>query len=357
MKNKKQTPRSTAPRPPRRILITPGDPAGVGPEIVWETLNQPRIQKLCKDITLVCVGAFKPFRQFRPTWRQLHSRQDDFGAYSEKILFLCAPETAAPGKHLGGFQSGWSIQRSAELLLKGQAHALVTGPISKEHLQKGGYPFVGHTDFLAHLCGVKDDFVMMLANRFLKVALVTTHLPLEKVSENITASRLEKTLLKTAEGLRTLWKIKKPKIAVTALNPHAGEGGLLGSQEKEILIPTLKKLQGSHGAHFSLSGPFSADTFFCDFAPRFSADGKTFSIPNPAYDAVVCMYHDQGLIPVKLLDFGRTVNITLGLPFIRTSVDHGTAFERVGKGIADPTSLETALELAIELSETQPEKR
>jgi 4-hydroxythreonine-4-phosphate dehydrogenase len=179
---------------------------------------------------------------------------------------------------------------------------------------------------------------MMLANEQLRVSLVTGHLPLGKVSKAVTRALIRKTTLQTAQSLQRLWGIRKPRIAVLGLNPHAGEGGLLGSEEKRIdaEIRALRKNRS-----FTVDGPFSADTFF-------ALNQRAFK--KERYDAVVCMYHDQALIPVKLLDFGKTVNITLGLPIIRTSVDHGTGFDIVGTGKADPSSLLEAIRLADQLA-------
>jgi 4-hydroxythreonine-4-phosphate dehydrogenase len=215
----------------------------------------------------------------------------------------------------------------------------VTGPISKERLQKGGFHYAGHTEFLAHLCGLKQDGVtMMLANSQLRVSLVTTHISLQNVSKFLTKEKISQTVLQTVEGLKLFWGIEKPKIAILSLNPHAGENGLFGDEEIKVIRPTLENLKNlGETSCFEIEGPFPADTFFAHH------------ISNPKFDAVVCMYHDQGLIPVKLIDFQNTINVTLGLPIIRTSVDHGVGFDIAGKNRADPSSLLAAIQAAMRM--------
>jgi 4-hydroxythreonine-4-phosphate dehydrogenase len=256
------------------------------------------------------------------------------------VWLLPAPERAPKGRFLAGYQSGWSIERAVRLIQSGHAQALITGPISKNRLQRGGYQYMGHTDFLADLCGVGKRFTMMMANDQLKISLVTTHLALKDVPRAITREKVRRAVLQTEDSLRHWWGIKKPHIAVAALNPHAGEGGILGKEEIQIIEPELRALQKQARGRYRLEGPLPADTLF--------ATGR--------YDAVVCMYHDQGLIPVKQLDFQRTVNVTLGLPLVRTSVDHGTAFDIAGKGIADSSSFESAVDLAIQIVSTARNK-
>jgi 4-hydroxythreonine-4-phosphate dehydrogenase len=240
---------------------------------------------------------------------------------------------------LAGFQSGWSLETAARMALAGEACALVTGPISKERLQRGGYPYFGHTDFLADLCKGRSSKpipnTMMLANDRLRVSLVTTHLALGRVPAALTRAGIRRATLQTYEALRAYWRIRRPRIAICALNPHAGENGLMGREEIELVTPEAAFLRRKLAGRAQILGPLPADTLFTQLG---------------AYDAVVAMYHDQGLIPVKLLDFPRTVNVTLGLPIVRTSVDHGVAFDLVGKGTADPTSLESALDLAIRIT-------
>jgi 4-hydroxythreonine-4-phosphate dehydrogenase len=317
----------------------------VGPEIVWKSLCSPSARRRWKSHDLLCVGARAPFERLRA--RIIEAKLDRTGAViplgkarpSGPFVWLL-PAPTRSSRFLPGFQCGWAIEQATRLIGLGSAQALVTGPISKERLQRGGYPYVGHTDFLADLCGVKEDFTMMLANERLRISLVTTHLALKDVPRALTRPRLRRAVLQTERHLRTWWGIRKPRIAVAALNPHAGEAGILGKEEIRVIEPELKALRVKTRGRAVIDGPLPADTLFAQ---------HVLAKPKNRYDAVVCMYHDQGLIPVKLLDFPRTVNVTLGLPLVRTSVDHGVAFDIAGQGIADPSSFESAVDLAIDI--------
>ena len=226
------------------------------------------------------------------------------------------------------------------VIQKGLLRGLVTGPISKDRLQGGGYPFAGHTEMLAKLCGVKE-VTMMLANPSLRVSLVTIHVPLRKVAALTTAAALTRAIQHTVTFLRAQKGMALPRIAILGLNPHAGESGRLGTEEENIFKPLMKKLGQKMKGLCELSGPFPADTFFALHMAR---------PVRERHDAVVSCYHDQGLTAVKLIDFKRTVNLTLGLPWVRTSVYHGTAFDIAGRGIADCSSFEAAFEEAALLS-------
>jgi 4-hydroxythreonine-4-phosphate dehydrogenase len=324
------------------LAITPGDPDGIGPEIVWKA-----VQSLGKSTgyDLLCVGAKLPFTRLgarvveaSPADISLSRLKPPSDLTEPYIWLLAAPEKAPEGTNLAGYQSGWSIEQATQLVLSGKAAALVTGPISKDRLQKGGFFYPGHTEFLADLCS-SQSVTMMLANQFLRVSLVTVHMGIKEVPTALTRKELRRAILQTAEGLSRLWGIKKPRIGVTALNPHAGESGLFGNEETKIIQPEIEALTLTHSQEFEISGPYPADTLFAK---------QNLTPPGQRFDAIVCMYHDQGLIPVKLLDFHKTVNITLGLPMIRTSVDHGVGFDIAGKGIADPSSLCAAIDLAID---------
>jgi len=337
---------------PKILAVTPGDPAGIGPEIVWKSLRSPRLRRRWKDHALLCIGAREPFDQLGAPVIEIKSDLLD-GTHAlvpprHKGPFVwLLPAPTRSRFFLPGFQSGWAIERAARLVLAGHAQALVTGPISKERLQRGGYKYVGHTDFLADLCAVREDFTMMLANDLLRVSLVTTHLALKDVPRAITRERVRRAVTQTAEHLIHWWGIARPRIAVAALNPHAGEAGILGREEIRVIEPELRALRAKARGRYVIDGPLPADTLFANelLAPR-----------SERHDAVVCMYHDQGLIPVKLLDFKRTVNVTLGLPIVRTSVDHGVAFDIAGQGIADASSFESAVDLAIDIVKRRPAK-
>jgi 4-hydroxythreonine-4-phosphate dehydrogenase len=332
------------------LLITPGDPEGIGPEIAWAAFRQLR---RTPGLALVLVGAKRPFARMGAPVQELSI--DDRGALSEpdalvrllrngKLPLLPAPERAPGGRFLPGYQSGWAVGAAVRLIRSGRADALVTGPLSKARLNRGGFPFPGHTELLAHLCGVRD-VTMMLANSRLRVSLVTTHLSLADVPSSINRRGVRRALLQTLEFLQRDCGIRHPRIALAALNPHAGEGGLFGNEEKRILAPEIRAIQRSR-KDFCLLGPFPADTLF---ARHVAAP------PQERFDAIVCMYHDQGLVPVKLLDFPKTVNVTLGLPIVRTSVDHGTGFDLVGTGKANPSSLVSAIRLAQRIIENRKE--
>ncbi|MEN9723982.1 MAG: hypothetical protein RJB38_1968 [Pseudomonadota bacterium] len=333
------------------IALTPGDPEGIGPEIVLKTLlNRTFMRTLPRHLRLVVVGSPTPFERLgAPIEIMNESDLGDIPQDQKKVRILAPPQPIPRRSKrfsIPGYVSGWAIEKATKLALQGSVAALVTGPISKERLQAGGYPFPGHTEMLAALCRRKA-VTMMLANEQLRISLVTTHLPLNKVSRAITPQEITRAVEHTAEALLNNWRISRPKIAVAALNPHAGEGGLFGTEETRIIQPTIQRLRRSNPG-ILLEGPLPADTLF--------AKNAAARMPE-RYDAVICMYHDQGLIPVKLLDFPRTVNVTLGLPIIRTSVDHGVAFDIAGKGSADPSSFQSALRMACAMVEGRQENR
>ncbi len=220
--------------------------------------------------------------------------------------------------------------------MTGSAEALVTAPLSKEALHQAGEDFAGHTEMLADLAGLKADQVgMMLVGGGLRVFLATRHLGLKRALSSLEPLALKKSIRLCVGGLNSLFSIPKPRLALAALNPHAGEGGAFGDEEGRILRPIVRSFQKER--KFRLRGPIPADTVFVQAM-------------RGHYDAVVCLYHDQGLIPLKLLAFDSGVNITLGLPFIRTSPDHGTAYDISGKNKADPGSMKAAIHLAIDLA-------
>jgi 4-phospho-D-threonate 3-dehydrogenase / 4-phospho-D-erythronate 3-dehydrogenase len=311
------------------IALTPGDPDGIGPEIIQKVLKKRRT--FGAHFHPLIIGDPKPFTQSKLPL-DFFSSFDSIQIVNGRIPFLVPTESE---KRLPGWYSGWAIQTATKLCLEKKAAAIVTGPIDKDRLQKGGFAYFGHTDLLADLCDVKQ-VTMMLANNSLRVSLVTIHQSLKSVSNSLSEARIHQTLMQTEDTLRTDFGIKKPRIAVLGLNPHCGERGLMGSEEINVILPAIETYRKKN-RRSEVEGPFPADTFF---AVHY---GKK---PTKRFDAVVAMYHDQGLIPVKMIDFEETVNITLGLPIIRTSVDHGTAFDIAGKGIASPKSLEAAIRLA-----------
>jgi 4-hydroxythreonine-4-phosphate dehydrogenase len=335
------------------LAVTPGDPEGIGPEVVWKTLQADHSRFKRSKVALLCVGAREPFERLRAPVIEVSAQQLERGlALPPKqrgpYVWL-VPAPRASQRFLPGFQSGWSIETATRLVQKGLASALVTGPISKERLQKGGYNYPGHTEFLASLCKTKQ-VTMMLANDQLRISLVTIHIALKDVPSALTRTELRRAVIQTAQHLREGWGISRPRVAVAALNPHAGESGLFGNEEVRVISPELVSLRKRFGKQFDLYGPLPADTLFAK---------HHLAQPRGEFDAVVCMYHDQGLIPVKLLDFPNTVNVTLGLPIVRTSVDHGVGFDIAGKGVADPSSFRSAVRMALEITQhsTRSKKR
>jgi 4-hydroxythreonine-4-phosphate dehydrogenase len=334
----------------RLILITPGDPEGIGPEItakIFQARGRRSLKSLYPDIRFACVGARAPFEKLGAKILSFDENvlASDFGDLGQHIPILSAP-SVAPKKSifLEGYQSGWAIEKATRLIQAGIAEAIVTGPISKERLQRGGFKYTGHTDFLADLCQA-GEVTMMLANEQLRISLVTVHIGLKDVPKALTREKLRRAILHTVDSLKNWWGISKPRVAIAALNPHAGEDGLFGDEEIRVITPEIESLQkDAKRRGYTLVGPLPADTLFANHVMA-SAQNR----PQNRFDAVVCMYHDQGLIPVKLLDFPRTVNVTLGLPIVRTSVDHGVAFDIAGQNKADPSSLESAIELAVDI--------
>jgi 4-hydroxythreonine-4-phosphate dehydrogenase len=282
-----------------RIALTVGDPAGIGPEIVRKATSDPRVRELCEPI----------------------------------VYAPANPQDFAPGQLSAAAASAAYdlIVRAVDDAMAGRVAAVVTAPISKEAFSLAGLPWRGHTDLLAHL--TRSPFVaMMFESPALRVVLATVHVALRDVPALITRDRIERTVRLTAAELPR-FGIERPRMAVAGLNPHAGEHGLMGTEEDEAIVPALGACRADG---LDVAGPLPPDTVFSR-----AARGE--------FDAVVACYHDQGLIPVKLLAFGESVNVTLGLPIIRTSVDHGTAFDIAGRGIADPGSMIQAVRLAARL--------
>jgi 4-hydroxythreonine-4-phosphate dehydrogenase len=320
-----------------RIAITMGDPAGIGPEILVKALADEDIRSRHR---LLLIGEKRAMRRavdvcgLDPDIRMLQDEHDwliedpgpaflDLGADVEHEIRLGVIDKNA-GRLAARF-----IEKAAGLAMEGKVDAMVTCPIHKEALALAGVPFPGHTELLAHLTGARK-VVMMLAGERLKVTLVTIHCPLSDVPGLLTRERILETILITNRGLRRDWGLANPRLAVAGFNPHAGEGGLFGKEETDIIAPAVEAAR-SEGVN--AVGPLPPDTVF-------------FQAAAGRFDAVVCMYHDQGLIPLKLLHFQDGVNVTLGLPIVRVSVDHGTAFDIAGRGTADPTSLINAIKTA-----------
>jgi len=289
-----------------RIAITVGDPAGIGPEVAGKAAADPRVLHVCEPI--------------------LYSPPQG--------------DTFAAGELSGaaGRAAYDSIVRAVADARAGVVDAIATAPVNKEAFRLGGLPWNGHTDLLAHLTG-SSHVAMMFYSEPLRVVLATVHIALAEVPRALTRESLEATIDLTARELPR-FGIARPRIAVAGLNPHAGEHGLFGREEETAIRPAI---EACRARGVDVDGPFPGDTIFV-------------RARRGEFDVVVACYHDQGLIPVKLVAFGQAVNVTLGLPIIRTSVDHGTAFDIAGKGVADPESMIAAVLLAARLAGGRPER-
>lgn len=320
------------------IAITMGDPCGIGPEIIIKALQAPEVAKICVPLVIGDKSALE--RALSVCGSTLKIREiaaaGDARAVPVGTVPLLALSRLAETDMVYGAPSVAAgdavyryICRAAELCLDGEVAAMATAPISKEAMHRAGHDYPGHTELLAELCGT-DNFIMMLAGDILRVSLVTIHEALADVPRLVTFDQVLKTIRITAEGVARLTGKGSPKLAVLALNPHCGEGGKFGTEEAEVIGPAI---HAARQEGIDAEGPLSADTLF-----HFAQQGL--------YDGVVAMYHDQGLIPLKMLHFDDGVNITLGLPIIRTSVDHGTAYNLAGTGKASEKSLLAAIRMA-----------
>jgi len=328
------------------ITITMGDPAGIGPEIILKGLLRDDIYRVCRPIILGDIGVLRIVSKKAGSLSlQLISSPSEVTGRPGLIEVMpvsdLKEDSFMPGQPTidGGKAMVDYIMKAVELNMSDQVSAMVTCPINKELMHLAGYRFDGHTELMAHLTHTKDC-VMMLAGDRLRVSLVTIHCPLGEVPQRLSKELIVKTITITCRALEEDFGIKRPHVAVAALNPHAGESGLFGPEDKEIIRPAVEEVKNGG---LLVDGPFPADTIF-------------YHAINGRFDAVVAMYHDQGSIPVKLLHFSDAVNITLGLPIIRTSVDHGTAYDIAGKGVADPSSLVAAIKMAAKIATARKRK-
>jgi len=323
------------------IGITMGDPSGIGPEIINKLFLDNNLLSICNPLVIGDMEVLSEYADDSLSINEIASlneakftsgTMDVFKLSSlEKKDFLPGNPTPAGGAAMVKY-----ILAAVDMCVKGEIAAMVTCPLNKALMNSAGYNYQGHTQLIADLTDT-EDYVMMLAGAKLRVTLVTIHCALRDVPKNLNSKNILKTISITASALKKDFGIKEPKIAVAALNPHAGEGGLFGKEDEHIIRPAV---DAAIAQGHDVSGPHPADTLY----PR-AVSGR--------FDAVVNMYHDQGLIPLKLLHFSDGVNITLGLPIIRTSVDHGTAYDIAGKGIADHQSLRAAVMMAAEMAETR----
>jgi 4-hydroxythreonine-4-phosphate dehydrogenase len=287
-----------------RIAITLGDPRGIGPEVVGKALARDGDEPCCVPVLVGPSGCDLPV-------------DVEIGAW----------DASSGSMAQAGTLSGRAIERATAMAVAGEVDAICTAPIDKRALLSGGYDFPGHTEMLASLTGCQT--VMMLASERLRVVLVTTHIPLREVHHALTATAITTTAAITRRGLRELFAIAEPRLALCALNPHGGDGGRFGDEDERLLLPVA---EAEH-----LAGPFPADTVFV-------------RAMRGEFDAVLAPYHDVGMTAIKVASFGSAVNVTLGLPFVRTSPDHGTALDIAGRGVADADSMWGALRLASSLA-------
>ena len=336
----------TQPPTPNRphLAVTLGDPAGIGPEVILKALADPAIAQNCQ-ITLV--GSRKLLQQ---CYQQLKQQTAIADPEQFPILDIDLNQEAialGTGNAASGGASFAYMKEAIARTLAGDYQAIVTGPIAKTCWKAAGHPYPGQTELLAESAQIKRFGMLFVAksphsNWTLRTLLATTHIPLRQVPDALTPDLLTWKLDLLIECLRQDFGIQTPRIAISGLNPHSGENGQLGNEEKDWLIPWIKQQQNIH-PQATIDGPIPPDTLWVKPAQAW------FGTATNAHDAYLALYHDQGLIPVKLMAFDKAVNTTIGLPFIRTSPDHGTAFDIAGQGIADCASMKSALGLAAEL--------
>jgi 4-phospho-D-threonate 3-dehydrogenase / 4-phospho-D-erythronate 3-dehydrogenase len=321
-----------------RIGITMGDPAGIGPEVVLKAVAEDEVRRACIP---VIIGDAQLLAHTARTLDlqsgyDIVRAEEPFPEHSEPVIYhldnisgFIEPgiESGAAGKAAGGY-----IEAAVELCAAGSIDAVATAPINKRALFLGGYSFPGHTEFFAHLTG-SEEYAMAFVAGNLRIVLLSTHVPLAEAIRLVERDRVVRVVNLANRELQR-WGIERPRLAAAALNPHGAEGGLFGVEEASEIMPAIDACRRDD---INVQGPYSADTVF-------------LRASRGEFDAVIACYHDQAMIPVKCLSFGEAVNVTLGLPFIRTSVDHGTAFDIAGKGVAEHSSMVAAIKLAADLS-------
>lgn len=327
------------------LAITMGDPAGIGPEIIVKALQVPKVWRICRPLIIGNRAILeKTIQSLKATLTILvvdgHEESSARQAFRRGHLPIFDPfpnpirsiKLGRVSAKAGGI-AVTCIESAVRLAQAGCVDGIVTAPINKEAMHLAGNVYPGHTEMLADLTQAKESGMMIVGGP-LKIVFTTTHLPLRDVAKALTIPRIVKAIRLTQMGLQQLFGVKKPRIAVAGFNPHAGEHGLFGNEEVRLILPALTRAKAQG---IACSGPHPADTMFAKAL-------------TGAFDGIVALYHDQGLIPLKTVAFGHCVNITVGLPILRTSVDHGTAFDIAGKGKADPTSLVDAIAMAAQLA-------
>ena len=325
------------------IGISMGDPTGIGPEVIIKSLIDKNIRKKILPIVFGDKGVLTRVAEdigIKVRFREITSLENirNFALSEKEILVrsisnlkMTRLRYGRPDRNCGRAMVNY-VKEAVKACLDGYVHAIVTGPINKEIINEAGYRYGGHTDMIAELTGAREFTMMFVSNHF-KVSLVTVHVPLKDVSMRITPQRIYKVGLLTWKTLREFFGLRNPKIAVCGLNPHAGEGGIFGDEERDMIYPAIVSMKS---IGIDVEGPLSPDSAF-------------WRAYNKEFDSVIAMYHDQGLIPVKLVDFSNAVNITIGIPIIRTSPAQGTAYNNAGKGVAQPDSMNSAIMLAAQM--------
>jgi len=322
-----------------------GDPAGIGPEVIAKALSKPQLHNMCLPIV---IGSYpvmaRTIRALRVNLHVLRVDGHETAVPRRGTVAVLDPLETPLRKFTRGIAAAETgaasvtyIKKAVELAQLGCIDGMVTAPINKEAINMAGCRHPGHTELLADLTRTQESGMMIVGGP-LRIMFVTTHVAIKDLSSLLTRAKIEKAIRLAHLALTTLFRIKRPKIGVAALNPHAGEHGLFGDEEARVILPAAR---AAREQGILASDPLPADTLFGK-----AAQGQ--------YDGVVALYHDQGLIPLKLVAFGTCVNLTVGLPIIRTSVDHGTAFDIVGKGVADPGSLMEAIKLAATIAQNRP---
>lgn len=330
---------------PAPLVITCGDPSGIGPELILKAWSARRERPVAPFAVLADPQLLQSRMRLIRIEGEIESidgtqRSSDLFAKALPVIPLVNRFIDRPGVPDRANAAGVmeAIERSVELVFNGDARAIVTAPISKKPLYEAGFRFPGHTEYLGHLAAARYGHpvqpVMMLAGPALRAVPVTIHIPLADIPAALTRDLIVSTCRIVAADLHARFGISRPRLAIAGLNPHAGEGGAMGTEEIDTIVPAIEDLNGEGIDAF---GPLPADTMFHARA-------------RESYDVAICMYHDQALIPAKALAFDETVNVTLGLPFVRTSPDHGTAFDIAGKRIARPDSLLAAIDMADRMS-------
>jgi 4-phospho-D-threonate 3-dehydrogenase / 4-phospho-D-erythronate 3-dehydrogenase len=321
--------------------ITMGDPAGIGPEVIAKALSMPVVHRLCRPIVIGSLPVMDQIvRSLRLRLKVIQVSEHDVSTQRSASLLVFDPLERPLGKFPLGTVSEKAGAASVAFILKavhlaqiGCLDAVVTGPINKEAINLAGYHYPGHTELLADITKSKE-VGMMIVGGPLKIMFVTTHVAIRQLPDSLSANGILRSIRLADRAMKEYFGVPKPRIGIAALNPHGGEGGLFGEDERLNILPAARR---ARRMRINASDPLPADTLF----------GKTV---RGEFDAVVAMYHDQGLIPLKMVAFGECVNLTVGLPIIRTSVDHGTAYDIVGKGVADCGSLVEAIKMAARLA-------